>query len=171
MRYSADNTAEPEYNPFDAPVPGQSLTNEPGNYPWEHSPKNVDLEETLEMVWSRITTPEALEELVRMFDAGVPIEAVARVITFTGFTEGEFTPDLGLMMVEPLMEMLTAIAMRAGIEDVKISLTDISNKEFKKNMSELKFANQKAKEEGNTIDAESEEVPQEVRGLLARTGE
>lgn len=171
MRYSTDNTAEPEYNPFDAPIPGQSLTDEPGNYPWEHAPKNVDLEETLEMIWSRITTPEALEELVRMFDAGVPVEAVARVITFTGFTEGEFTPDLGLMMVEPLMEMLTAIAMRAGIEDVKISLTDVSNKEFKKNMSELKFANQKAKEEGNTIDAESEEVPQEVRGLLAKTGE
>ena len=25
---------EPDYNPFDAPIPGQSLTDEPGNYPW-----------------------------------------------------------------------------------------------------------------------------------------
>ena len=25
-------------NPFDAPVPGQSLTDTPGNYPWEHPP-------------------------------------------------------------------------------------------------------------------------------------
>ena len=25
---------EPEFNPFDAPVPGQSLTDEPRNYPW-----------------------------------------------------------------------------------------------------------------------------------------
>jgi hypothetical protein len=171
MKYARDNTSEPEYNPFDAPIPGQSLTDEPGNYPWEHAPKNTDLEETLEMLWSRISTPEALEELIRMFDAGVPVEAVARIITFTGFSEGEFSPDLGLMMIEPLMEMLTAIGMRAGIQDLKISLSDVSNNEFKKNMSELKFSNQKVKEEKNTIDVKSEEIPQEVRGLLARTGE
>ena len=30
---------EPEDNAFDAPIPGQSLTDEPGNYPWEHAPQ------------------------------------------------------------------------------------------------------------------------------------
>ena len=29
---------EADQNPFDAPIPGQSLTNEPGNYAWEHPP-------------------------------------------------------------------------------------------------------------------------------------
>ena len=33
-----DNIKQPEYDPFDAPIPGQSLTDEPGNYPWEHPP-------------------------------------------------------------------------------------------------------------------------------------
>ena len=33
---------EPAENPFDAPIPGQSLTDEPGNYPWEHPPKTVE---------------------------------------------------------------------------------------------------------------------------------
>ena len=28
---------EIEQNIFDTPVPGQSLTDEPGNYPWEHT--------------------------------------------------------------------------------------------------------------------------------------
>ena len=32
-------------NPFDSPVPGQSLTDTPGNYPWEHPPQFVDPEE------------------------------------------------------------------------------------------------------------------------------
>ena len=32
---------ESKYNPFDAPIPGQSLTNEPGNAPWEHPPQMV----------------------------------------------------------------------------------------------------------------------------------
>ena len=38
-----DNITEPEYNSFDAPIPGQSLTDEPGNYPWEHHQKQLTL--------------------------------------------------------------------------------------------------------------------------------
>ena len=33
---------EPEYNPFDGPVPVQSLTDEPFNYPWDHPPNYTD---------------------------------------------------------------------------------------------------------------------------------
>mgnify|MGYP003327175624 CR=1 FL=1 len=32
---------EPTENRFDAPIPGQSLTDEPGNYPWEHPPQRA----------------------------------------------------------------------------------------------------------------------------------
>ena len=39
-----DNITEAEYNPFDAPIAGQSLTDEPGNYPWEHPPRKTDPE-------------------------------------------------------------------------------------------------------------------------------
>ena len=38
-------------NPFDSPVPGQSLTDTPGNYPWEHPPQFVDPEEATEYIW------------------------------------------------------------------------------------------------------------------------
>ncbi len=37
-----DKFREAENNPFDAPVPGQSFTDKPGNYPWEHSPQYTD---------------------------------------------------------------------------------------------------------------------------------
>ena len=33
---------------FDAPIPGQSLTNTPGNYPWEHTPQYTDVMEAAE---------------------------------------------------------------------------------------------------------------------------
>ena len=38
-------------NPFDTPVPGQSLTDTPGNYPWEHSPLITDPEQATEFIW------------------------------------------------------------------------------------------------------------------------
>ena len=36
---------ESKYNPFDAAVPGQSLTDEPGNSPWEHPPQMSNIHE------------------------------------------------------------------------------------------------------------------------------
>ena len=34
-----DELKEAPNNPFDAPVPGQSLTDKPGNAAWEHPPE------------------------------------------------------------------------------------------------------------------------------------
>ena len=36
-------------NPFDAPIPGQSLTDTPGNYPWEHPPQYTDVDDILDI--------------------------------------------------------------------------------------------------------------------------
>ena len=133
---------EPEFDPFDAPVPGQSLTDEPGNYPGEHPPKFTDPETRVnDNIYDSLTTPEALQEIIAMLDAGVPVEAVVRVITFAGFAEGEFNPDVGFIIIEPLMEFIAAIGIRAGVKKLKLSLEDLSNKETK-TMSELKLANE-----------------------------
>ena len=122
MKLTSDNTAQPEFDAFSAPIPGQSLTDEPGNYPWEHAPKNTDPEEIVNDLFLRMTKPEALEEILTMLDAGVPVEAIVRVIVFTGFAEGEFNPDVGFIIIEPLMEAVTTIGLRAGIKNLKIRL-------------------------------------------------
>ncbi len=170
MRLTGDNTIQPEYDPFNTPIPGQSLTDEPGNAPWEHPPKITDPKEALETMWQRMTMPEAVEELLYLLDAGVPVEGIVRTMVFAGFTQGEFTPDLGFVIVEPLMEMVTAIAMRAGIEDLRVSLDDLSNKEFKKNMVQLKTA-RKEKESMDMLGVPEEQPKLPASsGLLARPG-
>ena len=168
MKLTSDNTAQPEFDAFSAPIPGQSLTDEPGNYPWEHAPKNTDPETIVNDLFLRMTKPEALEEILTMLDAGVPVEAIVRVMVFTGFAEGEFNPDVGFVIVEPLMEIITAIGIKAGIQDLKISLSDISNSEFKDNMAQLKYANRQLEKNG------MEEQPMQIennQGLLAKPGE
>ena len=65
-----------------------------------------------------------------MLDAGVPVEAVVRVITFAGFMEGKFNPDVGFIIIEPLMNLVSAIGIRAGVNKLKLSLEDLSNQEF-----------------------------------------
>ena len=142
MKLTSDNTAQPEFDPFSAPIPGQSLTDEPGNYPWEHPPKNTDPETIVNDLFMRMTQPEALQEILVMLDAGVPVEAIVRVMVFTGFAEGEFNPDVGFIIVEPLMEAVATIGLRAGIKNLKLSISDTGNKDFRKTMSELKLANE-----------------------------
>ena len=167
MKLTSDNTAQPEFDAFSAPIPGQSLTDEPGNYPWEHAPKNTDPEEIVNDLFLRMTKPEALEEILTMLDAGVPVEAIVRVMVFTGFAECEFNPDVGFIIIEPLMEAVATIGLRAGIKNLKISLSDISNKKFKKTMSELKYAN-----EQREMPADMEAIEnKKPAGLLAKPEE
>ena len=169
------NIKEPQYNPFDGPVPGQSLTDTPGNYPWEHPPKQTSPEDVLENLWNRITTPETAEQMVLMLESGVPVEAIARVITFTGFAEGEFTPDVAFLIAEPLMKMITGIGIRAGVNNLRISLSDLSNKKTLKKIVSLQEANKKALSAAQNIKAsiESSESGQEMpqnnnSGLLSK---
>ena len=72
-------------NPFDAPIPGQSLTDTPGNAKWEHPPQFTDVEEASEYVWEKMHEPNILEQIVTFLDNDVPVEAVERMILFGGF--------------------------------------------------------------------------------------
>ena len=88
---------EPSDNRFDAPIPGQSLTDEPGNYPWEHPPQYTDVIEASEFVWDRLHRPAFTEQVLAMLDAGIPVEALGRIIIFNGFMEGKWNPDLAFL--------------------------------------------------------------------------
>ena len=162
-----NNLTEVEYSPFDTPVPGQSLTDEPGNYPWEHAPQFTNVEEAMDGIYDSLTTPKNAQQLIAMLDAGVPVEAIVRVMVFTGFAEGEFNPDVGFIIIEPLMEAVATIGLRAGIKNLKISLSDIGNKKFKKTMSELKYANEQKEMPADMKEIESKKPV----GLLAKPEE
>ena len=162
-----DNFTEAPYNEFDAPIPGQSLTDTPGNAPWEHPPQMTDPEQILAGLYDKITNGEFTEQLIAMLDAGVPVEAVVRVMVFSGFMQGKFTPDVGFMIVEPLMKLIAAVGIRAGIKEVRLSLDDLSNNKFLKDMADLKAA----KEEMGTITQEIQQdlpQPEAGPGLMTR---
>ena len=127
-------------NPFDAPVPGQSLTDTPGNYPWEHPPQFTDPKEATEFIWQTLHTEEFMEQVIGMLDAGVPVEAIARVIVFGGFVEGKFTPDVGFLITEPVMKMLMAIGVRAGLNNIRMSMQDITNSKQMSDIAKIKLS-------------------------------
>ena len=110
-------------NPFDAPIPGQSLTDEPGNNRWEHPPQFVNMDEASEYVWELLHEPTKLEQTILLLNSGVSIEALTKGILFSGFVEGKWTPDLADFTVSKDDEKKQMKAIGKIKEDI-IEVTD-----------------------------------------------
>ncbi len=128
---------EPTINPFNAPIPGQGLTDEPGNYPWEHPPQFTQIEDAADFLYERLSNPKQLKRLLTMMRIGIPIEALVKVITFSGFLEGKFTVDVARLL-EPIVAM--QIMSKAQVAEIpaKINLGDAEDTEFYKDMAKVK---------------------------------
>tara|TARA_R110001599_G_scaffold108093_1_gene271040 strand:+ start:17 stop:502 length:486 start_codon:yes stop_codon:yes gene_type:complete len=113
--------AERKTNPFDAPVPGQSLTDTPKNYPWEHAPQFATVEDASMRVWEGLHNDATMDKVLILLDSGLTVEEITKVIIFAGFVEGKFTPDTGLLLTPLVGKMIMTIAKKAGIEKIKIS--------------------------------------------------
>ena len=104
-------------DPFDAPTPGASLTNDPQNpYPWETPPDFTNQESALKNIFTNITEEENHEKLLNTLRDGVDIESIVQVLLFKGFQDGKWSPDLMLMLIEPMVYIVMWLADKAGIE-------------------------------------------------------
>lgn len=102
-------------DPFSVPPAGYGLTTPPGKWAWEQPPEHVDVEDAYEEIKAKMMVPENRMTMIQLIDAGVPIETLVRTITFAGFTEGKFTPDVAEIL-NPLLAVHMAIqADKAGI--------------------------------------------------------
>lgn len=101
------------------PIPGQSLTSDPNNpAPYEQPPEYTSIHEASEYIFNNLIKEENYVPLMRLLLDDMPIMDIAQTLIFTGFTEGKWTPDLMLMLAEPVAYMLLALAERAGIDPV-----------------------------------------------------
>ena len=105
-------------NPFNAPVPGESLTASPATQqPWETPPEYTQQDKAMEAVYMELTSPDNLEKLVDIINDGTPLDEIAQVILYKGYSEGLFSPDLMMLLIEPTLYLLIAIADYADIKD------------------------------------------------------
>jgi len=185
-------------NPIDSRVslsrsiPGQGLTNDPDSpYPWEKPPEFTDLEDGLQYVFGRLINPEAYVSIMNVIDDGTALMDITQGILFKGFTEGKWNPDLMVLLIEPTMYILAAIAEQCGIDyllyrgDTFESYEDNEEKIEKQSLTNLKDMNSKMREEltfkklrpskisPESIPEEAKEIiedfepPEEVVSLLA----
>ena len=100
---------------FNAPPPGHSLTSEPQKWAWEKPAEYTQPEEAMAWVVSRVEQPEVEENFLRLMLSGVPIEAITNTITFTGFTEGYWSPDMSELLKMPIAMHFMGLALENNI--------------------------------------------------------
>ena len=105
-------------NPFNAPVPGESLTASPETpKAWERPPEYTDEDEAMMAVYMILTEQDTLRGLIEIISDGIALDELAQVILYKGYTEGKYTPDMMLMLAEPTIYLLISIADYAEIKD------------------------------------------------------
>lgn len=156
------------------PIPGQSLTNDPSQpYNWEKPAEYTNPKEAMLYVFETLTVPETTTNLLLSLSNGVGVIDIASITLYSGFLEGKWSPDLMLLLMEPTMYMVMALAEKADI-DYDLEAGDRNKPEemsgdkqietLQKGISELDKMRQVA---ASRVSPQS--VPQDVREIIEET--
>ena len=102
-------------DPFDAPTPGQSLTDTPGQWNWEKPAIISDPQEAYEGLAESLKSPILKESLGKLMYIGVTIETLVNGLVKKSFAEGAFSPDVAELIKPALAFNLLKIANDSGI--------------------------------------------------------
>ena len=98
-------------------IPGQSLTSNPDEpRPFEGAPEFTEFKEALDYTVEQLLEKDTYMSLMAAVSDGVPILDLVMQITYVGFRDGRWNPDLMMMLIEPLIYVMMALAEKADIE-------------------------------------------------------
>ena len=153
------------------PIPGQSLTNDPSQpYNWEKAPEFTNSKEAMLYVFENLTVPETTANILLSLSKGIGVIDIASITLYTGFTEGKWNPDMMMLLMEPTMYMVMALAEKAELDFVMDSSEEVGEEEILGDK-----AIQQIEEGIGSLDAmrkqaaqrvSPQSVPQEVREVI-----
>ena len=151
---------------LNAPVPGMSLTTEPGNRPWENPPSMSTVEDAIEFYTKRILNEENHDDLLDIVELGLPVRNIANMMQTTSVMKGRHSLDVGFLVLPVIEELIMTVADINGVQ-YKTSIEDI----IKKNSISRREARQVAREVFNKKQQPKEEPKEPVeepKGLMAK---
>ena len=143
------------------PIPGMSLTSEPGNSPWEQPPLYVELSDVVDYYSDRLTKDVAFDGIVEALKNEATVTDLTNVMIKTAVMKGIHTIDVGFLAFPVIAEIIKTIGDIAGVgyvvstEDYKKS-TQVSESMLKDLIKETKASVEQQVEEN------------QPKGLMAR---
>tara|TARA_R110000803_G_scaffold150021_1_gene215447 strand:- start:100 stop:645 length:546 start_codon:yes stop_codon:yes gene_type:complete len=102
---------------LDRPIPGQSLTDEPKNYPWERPPEISDPDEALSFYINKLENPDTLDGVMELLeDTRITLTGLVSGLTRLNTSRGVHGIDVGLIISPAIHEYIKRVADIVGIE-------------------------------------------------------
>lgn len=140
-----------------APIPGQSLTDTPKNYPWENPPQMADYEEVTKYYINRMANQDVMDDIAVLFEGGMPIAPFVESVTTMGVMEGLHSIDVSLIVGPVLHAFIKAAMLEYGIDakdDTYNPDKDPTEREKRRLMTAIQLSLAEAGEEQRTADTD-----------------
>ena len=98
------------------PIPGMSLTQEPGNMPWENPPELSDIYEVMQFYLERILSIDTEDMLLLSLDEGAAVDTIAEAVTMSGTMNGRHSLDLAFLVNPYVRELIRYVAESANMD-------------------------------------------------------
>lgn len=163
--------------PFDAPIPGMSLTAEPKSRPWRRPYQVSTVDDAVMLYAPMFESPEFGVLLAEQAENGVPLTAIANIFITAAVMEGKHSIDVGILVAPILIELMISIVEELGVKPVIGTEPELYAEDNQDNTLELiRRAMKQAKSETGTEEQNMEEPAMEesmqeqppARGLMAR---
>lgn len=155
---------------LNAPIPGMSLTSEPGSRPWENPPAMSTVEEAIVYYTDKILkNTERHEDVLDVLERGIPVRNFANTLNTTSVMDGRHSLDVGILVMPVIEELLMTVADMynvryiTSIEDV-MKRKSIHPRQARLALEEVKKSMATPEEE--TVSAEP--MAEQPKGLMAR---
>jgi hypothetical protein len=149
---------------FERPIPGQSLTTEPKNAPYERPPEIADPIEALDAHIDNLLKPGAMEDVLYFLEFGVDLVTMVQGILRSAVMEGIHSIDVSLIIAPVLHEYIKGFADAANLDYEE----GFENEEQKKALSykrdvarAKKLLDELREEEGEEVPTNMEEMTEE----------
>ena len=107
---------EQDITPFDRPIPGQSLTGEPRNNPWENPAQMSEMEDVTKFYIERLSNEEIVDDIAVLCQSGIPLKPIVQSIVSSGNIRGMHTVDAGMLVSPIIHQFLRQAITMMGIE-------------------------------------------------------
>lgn len=163
---------------FQAPIPGESLTRPPKQFPWERPPEMNDPEEVMQFYIDKLTDSDRMSAIMDTLEVGMTIRDVTEGIVRVGVSEGMHSIDVGILVSPVIHQYIKSVAKALKIDYDEGFVDKKQQAEDQKKVMYLKtkLAAQQQKELVQEIKQEAPAVEEEIvvetkpKGLMTRRG-
>tara|TARA_R110000772_G_scaffold268559_2_gene396101 strand:+ start:642 stop:1301 length:660 start_codon:yes stop_codon:yes gene_type:complete len=150
-----------------APIPGQSLTDEPSNFAWERPPEITNPNEAVRFHLDRLSEKPVAESVLFLMEFGYPTDVLTRSLLTASVGEGMHSVDVSLIIAPVIEEELGYMARTAGIDYKETFAEDKTDDELQEERLRILIS----KKLNDSLGKGDNEFTRETLGSLGSSGE